>query len=82
MTLYFDEIQDTKSIIGADSEVETVSGEDVRTSPKFSKSFLEYMEDTFDIRKMVNYEDSIEKIKGVQSVLDHMRLLYENDFKI
>lgn len=52
------------------------------TCPKFSKAFLEYMEHTFDTRKMLAYSMSLEELKGVQSVLDHMRYLYDNNFSL
>lgn len=83
MTLY-DETQDFKSIIGADSDdtvSETTSVKE-ETSPKFSKAFLEFMEDTFDIRKSIYYEDSIEKLKGIQEVIGYMRRIYENNFRL
>lgn len=54
----------------------------VRTSPKFSKAFLEYMETTFDTRKMLAYSMSLEELKGVQGVIDHMRYLYEHNFRL
>lgn len=82
MTMYFDEEEPT-SIIGADSEdsIEKTM-EEPKVSPKFSKSFLEFMEDTFDIRKSIYYEDSIEKLKGIQEVISYMRYLYNNDYKL
>lgn len=88
MTMYFDDgIEvEPKSILGADSDggetLEKTMDEQPKTSPKFSKSFLEFMESTFDIRKSINYEDSIEKLKGIQEVISYMRYLYENDFKL
>ena len=83
MTLY-DETQDFKSIIGADSEdtVGNPTGVTEETSPKFSKAFLEFIEDTFDIRKSIYYEDSIEKLKGIQEVVGYMRRLYDNNFRL
>lgn len=70
--------------VATTSEIE---GEDsvespVRTSPKFSKAFLEYMENTFDTRKMLAYSMSLEELKGVQGVIDHMRYLYEHNFRL
>lgn len=86
MTTYFGDIEvEPKSILGADSDGETLEktmDEQPKTSPKFSKSFLEFMESTFDIRKSINYEDSIEKLKGIQEVISYMRYLYENAFKL
>lgn len=83
MTLY-DKTQDFKSIIGADSEETVVNPTAVNeeTSPKFSKAFLEFIEDTFDIRKSIYYEDSIDKLKGIQEVVGYLRRLYENNFKL
>ena len=82
MTMYFDE-EEPKSIIGADSEDSLEKTmEEPKVSPKFSKSFLEFMENTFDIRKSINYEDSIEKLKGIQEVISYMRYLYNNDYKL
>lgn len=73
-----DDTNDTpKEELGVTSE-----GEDYKTSPKFSKSFLEYMEETFDIRKSVHYCTSTDYLKGVQSVLDHMKYLYENNYRL
>ena len=55
MTMYFDE-EEPKSIIGADSEDSLEKTmEEPKVSPKFSKSFLEFMENTFDIRKSIHY---------------------------
>lgn len=82
MTMYFDEEEPT-SIIGADSEDSLEKTmEEPKVSPKFSKSFLEFMENTFDIRKSIHYEDSIEKLKGIQEVISYMRYLYNNDYKL
>lgn len=82
MTMYFDE-EEPKSIIGADSEDNLEKTmEEPKVSPKFSKSFLEFMENTFDIRKSIHYEDSIEKLKGIQEVISYMRYLYNNDYKL
>lgn len=80
---FMDDKEDTNSLVGADygSEVEEVK-ENTKTSPKFSKAFLEFLEDTFDIRKSIYYEDSIEKLKGVQEVLTYLRMLYNNNFKL
>lgn len=51
------------------------------TSPSFSKEILEYLEDTFDIRKMIHYNMTVDYYKGVQSVLDHLRYLYDHNFQ-
>lgn len=63
-------------------EEESTDSSSVRTSPKFSKAFLEYMESTFDTRKMLVYAMSLDELKGVQSVLDHMRYLYKHNFRL
>lgn len=67
----------TSETDGEDSEESPV-----RTSPKFSKAFLEYMETTFDTRKMLAYSMSLEELKGVQGVIDHIRYLYEHNFRL
>lgn len=64
---------------GTDGDSDS-EGSPVRTSPKFSKAFLDYMETTFDTRKMLAYAMSLDELKGVQGVLDHMRYLYKNNF--
>lgn len=70
--------------VATTSETDGEDGEEspVRTSPKFSKAFLEYMETTFDTRKMLAYSMSLEELKGVQGVIDHMRYLYEHNFRL
>ena len=66
----------------SETDSDDAEGSPVRTSPKFSKAFLEYMETTFDTRKMLAYSMSLEELKGVQGVIDHMRYLYEHNFRL
>lgn len=61
---------------------ESTDSSSVRTSPKFSKAFLEYMESTFDTRKMLVYAMSLDELKGVQGVIDHLRYLYKHNFRL
>lgn len=77
------EFKTTKEELGASSLVDNDEFEEEheRTSiPSCSKDFLEYMEDLFDIRKIINYSDSLDELKGIQCVLNKMRQLYDNHF--
>lgn len=46
--------------------------------PYYSKEFVDFIKDKFDIRKSIWYEQDIGVLKGIQNVITYIEQTYDN----